>query len=120
MIKCPHCERSEQQVKVGKTRGGSQRYLCKVCGRKYTPHGKTVGYSAVIHEAAVKDYIDGDNYRRTGRHFGVSHRSVMNWVKARAEQVAEVPPQPEQPTLDVNEMDELFTFVGHKKTSFTS
>jgi len=34
---CPYCKRNEQQVKAGKTSSGNQRYLCKICGRKYTP-----------------------------------------------------------------------------------
>ncbi|MBP9503348.1 MAG: hypothetical protein KBF17_15835, partial [Candidatus Promineofilum sp.] len=29
MSTCPHCQREEQQVKVGRNPSGSQRYKCK-------------------------------------------------------------------------------------------
>jgi transposase-like protein len=73
-----------------------------------------------VRAAAVKHYIAGVTYRRTARQFGVSHRSVMNWAKARAEQLPEQPPQPDMARLEVNELDERFTFVETKKTSCTS
>ena len=62
-------------------------------------------------------YVDGMNYRRIGRHLGVDHKSVMNWVKAYTDQL----PAAALPD-DVNnaELDELYTFVGQKKTGSTS
>jgi hypothetical protein len=36
MITCPHCQPTEQQVKTDFIESGSQRYLWKVCHRKYT------------------------------------------------------------------------------------
>jgi len=44
----------------------------------------------------------------------VNHQSVANWVKEYSEQLpdAQVPEKPK-----VAELDELFTFVGKKKTS---
>jgi hypothetical protein len=52
------------------------------------------------------------NYRRIGRHLGVDHKSVINWVKAHTDQL----PAAALPD-DVNnaELDELYTFVGQKK-----
>ena len=119
MITCPHCQRSEQQVKVGFNASGSQRYLCKVCQRKYTPAPNAQGYSAVMRQRAVQLYVDGLNFRRIARTLKVAHQSVVNWVNARAEQVPAIPPSPAEP-LEVNELDELFTFVGSKKTQSLS
>jgi hypothetical protein len=72
-----------------------------------------------VRQQAVKQYVDGGNFRRIGRMLSVSHTSVMNWVNARA---AEVPDQPPLPAAEpaVCELDELFTFVGCKKTKSTS
>jgi len=62
----------------------------------------------------VQLYVDGMNLRRIGRHLGVHHQSVANWVKAHAEKLPEVPEKVEKA-----EMDELFTFIGDKKTQST-
>lgn len=62
-------------------------------------------------------YVDGINLRRIARHLGVNHQSVANWAKAHADglPVASVPDKVENA-----EMDELFTFIGDKKTGSTS
>src|SRR5215470_8183233 len=119
MINCPHCQRTEQQVKVGFTRSGSQRYLCKVCRRKYTPERKAHGYSAEVRRSAVQQAVDGGNYRRIGRALGVDHQTVANWVKAESDALPDAPPVPDG-ELTVHEVDEGFTFIGAKKTKSTS
>ena len=119
MIKCPHCQNTEQQVKIGFTPSGSQRYLCKACRHKYTPKPKTQGYSEAIKRAVVQQAVDGGNYRRIGRMFGVDHQTVANWVKAHSDQLPDAPPVPDG-ELVVNELDEVFTFIGAKKTKSTS
>ena len=62
-------------------------------------------------------YADGLNFRQIGRHLKVSHGSVMNWVKAHAEELPEAPVPEEVYTV---EMDELYTFIEEKKTGSTS
>jgi transposase len=67
---------------------------------------------------AVRMYVDGMNLRRIGRHLGVNHQSVANWVKAY---VAQLPPAPlPDDEVETLEMDELHTFIGDKKTKPTS
>lgn len=119
MITCPHCQRSEGQVKGGMTQAGSQRYLCKVCRRRYTPDPKPIGYEASVRRQAIRLYVDGNNQRRVARQIGVSQGSVSNWARDFADSLPDETPQPEQ-TVEVAEIDELFTFVGHKKTTSTS
>jgi transposase-like protein len=118
MVKCPHCHRSDQQVKVGFNPSGSQRYLCKHCRRKHTPEPVQRGYDDAVRRQALQWYVDGMNFRRIARHLGVSRQTVANWVKAHADRLPDTPPAPAAP-LDVNEMDERFTFVGAKKTKST-
>lgn len=118
MVECPHCHRSDQQVKVGFNPSGSQRYRCNGCGRKYTPEPAPHGYPEALRRQAVQGYVDGMNFRRIARHLGVSRQSVANWVKAYADSLPDPPPVPPAP-LAVNELDELFTFVGAKKTKST-
>lgn len=60
-------------------------------------------------------YVDGMNVRRIARHLGVVHQSVANWVAAYADALPERVPTPA--TVETAELDELFTFVGAKKTT---
>jgi transposase-like protein len=77
---------------------------------------KRPGYGANIRQKAIRHYVDGSGYRRTGRQLGVSHQSVANWVKAHTESLpqAAVPHQ-----VKTAEFDEIFTFIGNKKTEST-
>src|SRR2546423_5530563 len=118
MITCPHCQCRAEQVKVGFNPSGSQRFLCKVCQRKYTPQPNPQGHSAVTRRRAVQLYVDGLNFRRIARVLQVAPQSVVNWVNARAAELPQKPPSPAAP-LAVNELDELFTFVGSTKTRST-
>ena len=117
MQACPHCKQTIRQNKAGKTKAGSQRFRCMYCGKKYTPEPKGQGYSDEIRQRALQMYVDGLGLRKIGRHLGVHHRTVSLWVKAQATFLP-VPPMPDK--VDVAEMDEMFTFIGDKKTKSTS
>jgi len=116
-MQCPKCKSSEKQSKSGFTGAGSQRYLCNHCKIRYTPEPKQHGYSDELRMQAVRMYVDGMGFRQIGRHLQVDHVSVMNWVKAYASQLPEAPVPDEAYTV---EMDELYTFIGKKKTGSTS
>lgn len=138
-LSCGHCGADKYQVKNGSSPTGVARYKCGVCKRTYATEQKNRGYSAAIRLEAVRMYVDGTNFRRTARFLGVNPQSVVNWVNAyhaRAKQTAEnfpnANPRPsslvsqakdertDTRSLDVVEGDELFTFIGNKKTEFTS
>ena len=119
MNTCPYCQISENQVKAGLTGAGSQRYLCKVCQRKYTPNPQLLGYDDTIRQQAVKMYLDGNNQRRIARQLGISQGSVSNWARAFSDQLPEQVPKPEG-KVNVAEIDELYTFIERKKTTPTS
>ena len=87
------------------------------CSRKYTPEPKEQGYSDEVRQRALQLYVDGVNLRRIGRILGLHHRTVSLWVKANAARLPEAPVPKEVQTA---EMDELFTFIGNKKTGSTS
>ena len=117
MQTCPKCQQTKRQNKSGKTESGAQRYLCMHCGSKYTPEPKPRGYPDEMRKRALQLYVDGMNLRRIGRYLGIHHRTVSLWVKARAVSLPEAP-MPEE--VKEAEMDELFTFIGNKKTGSTS
>ena len=115
-MKCPHCGDNLKQYRNGKTKAGSQRYRCCRCQHSYTPQKQRQGYGKEIRRKAVQHYVDGANLRRIGRQLGVHHQTVANWVKEYAENLPEAPVPKEVKTA---EMDEIFTFIGEKKTGFT-
>jgi len=114
MKTCPYCQATTKQHKNGRTESGSQRYKCQHCGRRYSPEPKQQGYDEQIRQQAVKLYSDGMNFRRIARHLGVNHQSVINWVNAYSAQLPAQPPQPAD--VGVVELDEVFSFIGEKKT----
>lgn len=61
-------------------------------------------------------YVDGGNLRRIARHLKVAPQTVAYWVTEVAEALPNAP-MPDQ--VKVAEMDEIFTFIGDKKTEFT-
>ena len=86
------------------------------CHRKYTPEPKQQGYSESVRKRAVEMYVDGGNFRRIARHLKVAPRTVALWVAELAEALPHTP-MPEE--VKEAEMDELFTFIGDKKTEST-
>jgi len=115
MNTCPKCQRTDRQNRAGKTGSGSQRYRCMHCQIKYTPNPKPWAYDENTRRKAIEMYVDGMNLRRIGRHMGIHHRTISLWVKAYVARLGE-PYVPEEVTEA--EMDELFTFIGKKKTGF--
>ena len=117
MPRCPTCQEEKRQNRAGTTVAGSQRYECMHCGGKYTPEPKARGYEPELRRKAVQLYVDGMNLRRIARHLGVHHRTVSLWVNEYSEGITAVPVPNEVKTA---ELDELFTFIGDKKTKSIS
>jgi transposase-like protein len=117
MNTCPYCGATTRQNKAGQTLSGSQRYRCMHCERKYTPNKKHHGYPEELRQQAYQLYVDGNNLRRIARHLNVHHCTVLLWVNEYARSLPAAP-VPEQ--VETAEMDELFTFIGHKKTKSIS
>ncbi|MBX3036050.1 MAG: IS1 family transposase [Anaerolineales bacterium] len=115
-MKCPKCENQSPQHKNGKTKAGSQRLRCYACGYSYTLERKRQGYAKSIRQKAIKMYIDGAGLRRTARQLNIHHQTVANWVKEQAEQL---PNAPVPDKVKTAEFDEIFTYIGDKKTEFT-
>jgi transposase-like protein len=86
------------------------------CKRKYTPDPKPQGYPESLRKRASEMYVDGGNLRRIARQLKVHHRTVALWVSDHAEAL---PAAPMPSEVKEAEMDELFTFIGDKKTKST-
>ena len=66
---------------------------------------------------AIRMYMEGSSQRSIGRILQVSPQTVANWISAYTSKLppARVPQKPR-----VAELDEMYTFVGKKKTKSTS
>jgi transposase-like protein len=110
MPTCPTCQ-SSTCVKAGIVRN-KQRYKCKTCRYFFTePASHTRGYSADLKQQALAMVLDGNGIRQAARHTGVSHVSILNWIKQTA-QAIEVQPVEK---ADVIEMDEMWHYVQKKE-----
>lgn len=76
---CPNCN-SQKNIKSGII-NNRQRYKCKDCGYFFTVEklGKKIDDYYV--NKALQLYLEGLTYREIERILGISHVSVMNWVK---------------------------------------
>lgn len=76
---CPKCN-SSVVIKSGIIKN-RQRFKCKKCYYYFTVNklGKTIDDYYVI--KALQLHLEGISYREIERLLGVSHVSVMNWVK---------------------------------------
>lgn len=113
---CPKCKSRTRQVKNGRNKSGSQKYVCRACGTVYTPEPKENGYPADIRLLAIRMYVEGSSYGSIGRVLKVNPQSVANWVSTYT---AKLPKAPLPDKVKKAELDELFTFVGKKKTKST-
>ena len=104
---CPKCE-STAATKSGMV-GGRQRFKCKSCGYHYTVAkvGKEIDSYYVI--KALQLYLEGVSYREIERLLGVSHVSVMNWVKKYAVRAPrQTSPRPSYQLLSQRELVAFF------------
>lgn len=76
---CPSCS-SENNIKSGVV-NARQRYKCKDCNYFFTVDklGKKIDDYYV--NKALQLYLEGLTYREIERILGISHVSILNWVK---------------------------------------
>ena len=110
MLNCPRCC-SADRVKSGAI-NGRQRYKCKGCRYLYTVAHKSDISTAAQRRMAVTLYLEGLGFRSIGRILGFSHVAIYQWIKALGEEVAQI----KRAAAQIVEMDEMHSYVGHKKT----
>ena len=110
-MQCPNCK-SEKAVKNGH-RYGKQCYQCKQCKRQFVEFYSERGYSEDARQICLRMYCNGMGFRAIERCTGISHNTVIGWVKETGAKLPETEEIEEVP--DVGELDELQTFVGNKE-----
>lgn len=117
MVICKKCG-SEKSVKNGIV-GGKQRFRCKECGCNYREgDGRTNEKVAAKKALCILLYaIAKGSYRMMGKILGIDHTLIYRWIRAFGESL----PEPEV-TGEITQMefDEMWHFIGSKKTSFGS
>jgi transposase-like protein len=108
MISCPQCQ-SEKFIKSGIV-NDRQRYKCKSCQYYFTVNkiGKKIDPYYVT--KALQLYLEGLSYREIERILGVSHVSVMNWVKKH--NIHKVKNSNYHPTYKIYSLKELQDFFS--------
>ena len=111
---CPKCQ-SIEVVKNGKAQE-KQRYKCKSCSLQFTrltPRGRPAQEKAM----AVTLYTLGLSIRAIARLIGVSPTAVLKWIKTFAKTHYE---KPAPGDAIIVELDEMWHYLGSKKTSYGS
>lgn len=110
-VRCPKCH-NQEVVKSGVIKG-RQRYQCKSCNYFFTvfKNGKNIDPYYVI--KALQLYMEGVSLREIERLIGVSHVSVMNWVKKYKVQAPES--MEYRPTYKVLKHAELLDFIANRE-----
>jgi transposase-like protein len=76
---CPDCQ-SDRVAKNGRQQG-KQRYVCRGCGRQFIDRYVERGYPLEIRHKCLDLHQQGVSFREIERSTGVSHNTVINWVK---------------------------------------
>ena len=113
---CPQCQSSHTR-KAGISRHGHQRWLCKGCGRTFGEKNYRL-IDPATREKALAMYAEGIAARAIERLLGVSHNSVLGWV--RQEVAGRALQRVDAADIEFIEADELWSYVGSKKHHFGS
>jgi ribosomal protein L37AE/L43A len=81
-MELPHCPQCDSN---NISRNGiikeKQRYKCKDCGYNFTVDKLGKNIESFFVTKALQLYLEGLSFREIERLLGISHVSVMNWVK---------------------------------------
>ena len=126
-VRCPHCD-SEQIVKRGKTRRGTQRYLCQniacIMGSFLLDY-RNRGCLPEVKQQIIDMSLNASGVRDTARSLHISPTTVLSALKKQEAGLESVNTallrtlDPERVAIDIErageaEMDEMWSFVGNK------
>ena len=117
MPKCKKCD-SSNIVKSGII-SGKQRYKCKDCGCNFREGDNRTNEKVAAKKAlCVLLYaMAKGSYRMMGRILNIDHALIYRWIRSFGESL----PEPKvSGTISQMEFDEMWHFIGSKKTKFGS
>ena len=77
--KCPQC--GSQNISKNGHRDRKQRYICKECGKQFLETYSPKGYPEEVKQRCLDLYREGMSFRGIEKKTGISHNTVINWVK---------------------------------------
>jgi len=113
---CIKCKSKDCVKKMGKNASGSQRYICKNCGKSFVLKPKKKVYSEKFKKKAMRLYFEGNSSRAVARILKIGIITCLRWIKAYANKIK--PKKYKNERVEVMEMDELYTFISEKKNDF--
>ena len=108
-MKCYKCK-STKVIKNG-SKNGDQYYRCNDCRVQFCDSTRN---SEVAQKRAVALYCFGLSLRTIGTMLGYSNVAILKWVRAYAKANYHKPVPKEEIVL---ELDEMWHFIGSKKTN---
>jgi AcrR family transcriptional regulator/transposase-like protein len=85
---CVKCG-SDKVAKNGH-RHDKQRYICKDCGKQFAQEYSIRGYPPQIKQQCLELHQQGISFRQIERQTGVSHNTVINWVRQSSTEIGTV------------------------------
>jgi len=104
-----------QSININKNglKTGKQNQISSDCGRQFIDVYSERGYPQEVKKRCLHLYLEGNGFRRIERLTGVSHNTVINWVKKAGNSLSTEPDYYEIP--EIVQRDELQTYVAKKK-----
>lgn len=84
VVACRFCGDTEGIVRRGYTKGGNQRYGCKVCDRTFCFEPRTNARPPEFIDTVLSAYTERSSMRGLARTFHVSRRSVARWLEKKS------------------------------------
>ena len=110
-MQCPDC--GCQHIRKNGHRRGKQNYICLACSHQFIKPSHPQRYSNDVKRLCLRIYVNGMSIRGIDRVRGITHPTIINWIKHTGERLPDAYDPDQLP--QVGELDELETFVGYKK-----
>jgi insertion element IS1 protein InsB len=102
---CPDCQSTN--INKNGLKRGKQNHICSDCRRQFIDVYSERGYPQEVKKQCLHLYLEGNGFRRIERLTGVSHNTVINWVKEAGNSLSTEPDSYEIP--EIAQIDELHT-----------
>lgn len=101
----------QKMIKHGKTKSGSQRYICRVCGKTKVENYRYRAYKTDTNQKIIQLTKEGLGIRSTARILEISATTLLKRIVSIARNIT----KPIISRDKTYEVDEQCTYIRHKK-----